>query len=362
MNQEIKNIEEQPWIQQAMSALTGKWAQRIILWASLLFLVVLLDRQGNATVTPHTILNGICVLLLYWLMVLINYKYLFPRLLDQKQFLLFIFFLAMIAFVLAPIRLFLTNGIMKLFAPPQNAIRDAQELNMAFFAFVLVGLISTIVKIITDWLVYTRERAELERRNMQSELMYLKSQINPHFLFNTLNSLYALTLRKSDKAPEIVIGLSEIMRYMLYECNERYVKLSKEISYLNNYIKLEQLRHGEHATIIYSQSGELENKMIAPMLMIPFVENAFKHGISNAIDTAYVHINVAVDGDDMEMQVKNSIIPKNLRQKSVKKSGGIGLKNVQRRLDLLYLNKYKLDIDSTENEYIVNLNLNLKII
>src|SRR5690606_19817355 len=116
---------------------------------------------------------------------------------------------------------------------------------------------------------HQREKKELEKQTMQSELRFLKSQINPHFLFNTLNNLYALTLKKSEKAPEIVLKLSEMMRYMLYECNEKYVPLSKEVAYMQNYIELEKLRQGKGADMSFEIHGEIRDQKITPLLLVP---------------------------------------------------------------------------------------------
>ena len=121
-----------------------------------------------------------------------------------------------------------------------------------------------------DWARQLRERQVLQTQTMQSELRFLKSQINPHFLFNTLNNLYALTLKKSDKAPEIVIKLSEMMRYMLYDCNEKRVPLSKEVKYIKNYLDLEGLRQGKNVTINFETEGSITDQKIAPLLFIPF--------------------------------------------------------------------------------------------
>jgi len=157
-----------------------------------------------------------------------------------------------------------------------------------------------------DWLESQREKKELQSQTLQSELKFLKSQINPHFLFNTLNSLYALTLKKSDQAPEIVLKLSEMMRYMLYECNEREVPLSKEINYLKNYLELEKIRQGKKMEINFAMDGEVGHQKIAPLMFIPFVENSFKHGISNQISAGYVNILLEINQNEVTVTIENS--------------------------------------------------------
>ena len=151
---------------------------------------------------------------------------------------------------------------------------------------------STVVKITVDWYTNIREKQELVTETMQSELRFLKSQINPHFLFNTLNSLYALTLKKSDIAPDIVLKLSEMMRYMLYECNEKWVPLGKELNYVANYLEMERIRQGSRVDISYEINGLVSDQKIAPLMFIPFIENCFKHGLGSQISKGYVNINL----------------------------------------------------------------------
>ena len=203
-----------------------------------------------------------------------------------------------------------------------------------------------------------KEKQELETQTMQSELRFLKSQINPHFLFNTLNNLYALTLKKSDQAPEIVLKLSEMMRYMLYECNEKRVPLSKEVNYIQNYLDLERLRHGQKVDIRFEVEGQIGEQKIAPLMFIPFLENSFKHGLNNHITKGFVLIRMQVESNTVYFFIENSK-PDVLPPRDLRRSGGIGLVNVHRRLNLLYPENYALDIDDNPNSYVVNLKINL---
>ncbi|MEL7123631.1 MAG: histidine kinase, partial [Bacteroidota bacterium] len=235
-----------------------------------------------------------------------------------------------------------------------------QNLNWYFIVIFFIVGASTIYKIITDWAKQLRERQQLQTQTMQSELRFLKSQINPHFLFNTLNNLYALTLKKDERAPEIVIKLSEMMRYMLYECNEKRVLLSKEINYLKNYLDLEKLRQGKHVKISFHCQGDAGTKEIAPLMFIPFLENSFKHGLSHQINEGFVNIILSIDGKTVDFYIENSkpeTPPMTIMSK--KKSGGIGLVNVQRRLNLLYPDQYELKIHDNPKSYAVNLSIDL---
>jgi LytS/YehU family sensor histidine kinase len=181
---------------------------------------------------------------------------------------------------------------------------------------------STVIKIISDWQRHQRDRKDLETQRMQSEIKFLKSQINPHFLFNTLNSLYALTLKKSDKAPEIVIKLSEMMRYMLYESNERRVPLQKEVNYIQNYLAL-SLRQSGHADIQFKVEGQITDQTIAPLIFIPFLENSFKHGLNHQISEGYVHVTMKVLDNKLLLRILNE--SGSIATAFRKTSGGIGL-------------------------------------
>jgi two-component system LytT family sensor kinase len=213
--------------------------------------------------------------------------------------------------------------------------------------------LSTVLKFIRDWFLNEKIKSNLENEKLVSELAFLKSQINPHFLFNSLNNIYSLAYQKSAKTPEAVLKLSEIMRYMLYESNESKVSLDEEIRYLENYIELQKLRFKDKAHISFEIDGSTENLKITPLVLISFVENAFKHGI--ATDKEHpITIILNVTSDKLFFKVTNK---KNNQNKD--ETGGIGLQNVKRRLDLLYKGNYRLHIEDTETIYNCELYLNL---
>lgn len=291
----------------------------------------------------------------YAIIVYFNIYYIFPLYLKKKKMAMHLVMLLITSAVLTPLR-----TLVLFFISPTNSLKliFIEDQYISFLSTFLVGAASSIYYILSDWINSQTEKQELANQTLQSELKFLKSQINPHFLFNTLNSLYALTLKKSDLAPEIVLKLSEMMRYMLYECNEKSVPLEKEVNYLINYLDLEKLRHGKKININYNQSGEIKNQQIAPLLFIPFIENCFKHGVSNQIASAFVNIDVAIQKDKVDVTIENSkhaVMP----GVHTKKSGGIGLVNVKRRLDLLYTDNYSLDVSDSPTTYKVELKLNL---
>ncbi|WP_428667643.1 sensor histidine kinase [Runella sp.] len=210
-------------------------------------------------------------------------------------------------------------------------------------------LISFVFKAIDEFFI----RQQVTQEKQAAELAFLKSQINPHFLFNTLNNIYSLVYKKADTAPDAVMKLSEMMRYMLYESNEEKVDLNKEIKYLQNFTALQRLRYHGPQFIDFDILGQVEGLRIAPLLLIAFVENAFKHG--EVSDAQFpLSIVIMVNQQNLHLEVRN----RKSRQNKAEE-GGIGLQNVKRRLDLLYKDRYSLDIEDALDHYRCELNLML---
>ena len=228
-----------------------------------------------------------------------------------------------------------------------------------FGAFTNIYLVVAVVSVIKLFKISQQQQEnarELDRQKVEAEIKFLKSQVHPHFLFNTLNNLYALTLDKSDKAPEIVLKLSELLNYMLYECNEPYVLITKEVQLINNYLSLERIRYGDHLEVEFQVTGEIAGKRLAPMLLLPFVENAFKHGVSKLRKNAHVRIALDINGDNLIFSVRNSrsLLPGDDISGYTE---GIGLKNVQRRLELMYPDNHQLGIEQTEDDFSIHLKI-----
>jgi len=286
--------------------------------------------------------------------VYFNLNYLFPNYLDEKRYGLYGMFFILAAAVATPLRSLVLYWLYAGSPVIQQNLYAVQS--NIFLSHLAVGAGSTMLQIAADWTRSSRERQALQARNLQSELRFLRSQVNPHFLFNTLNSLYALTLKKSDRAPETVLKLSDMMRYMLYDSNARIVPLSKEVDYVRNYLDLEQLRYGEQADIKFDVEGEIEDQQIAPMLFITFVENAFKHGMAKVIEGGFVHILLLIEGNEIRFHIENSMPDIVMNDDH---PGGIGLVNVQRRLDLLYDQRFELHSLEADSTYSVDLYMNL---
>ena len=210
---------------------------------------------------------------------------------------------------------------------------------------IYVASLPTILKLIQRQIQQEKHTRQITEEKLNAELQLLKSQLQPHFLFNTLNNLYGMVLTKDEASPQVVIRLSEIMSYMLYESDHTHISLEKEIKHLNNYIALEKIRHHDRLDLTFEISGPLEGKRIAPLLMLPFVENAFKHGVEQSETSAWICINIWINENTMEFMVENSIPEiKENDTDATKMLGGIGLENVKKRLTLLYPNQHRLII------------------
>jgi len=304
-----------------------------------------------------TLIKELINVIFYAAVVYINLFILIPKYLKQKSIWIYLLSILIAVLLITPIKTLVYFFIYSSYPDVQVYFINRQW--YIFFSSILIIIGSTGFKIFNDFAFHQRERQELQKRTLESELNFLKSQINPHFLFNTLNNLYALTLKKSDDAPEIVLKLSEMMRYMLYECNERRVSLVKEINYLKNYLDLELIRQGELVEIEFNLEGKIDHQKVAPLVFIPFVENCFKHGLKNEIGKGYVKINMKVSDDAVDMEIKNSKTTSLPSQPGKGRSGGIGLVNVKKRLKLHYGKSYNLDITDNPNDFIVQLYIQL---
>lgn len=222
-----------------------------------------------------------------------------------------------------------------------------------FFIVIFVAMLRFAI----EWLEFEAKKNEVENEKLTAELNFLKAQINPHFLFNTLNNLYYLAYSKSENTTEVIAKLSQMMRYMIYETNHQKVLLNKEIEYMQNYISLERLRLNDQIPIKFEVAGNTENVWITPLIFITFLENAFKHGVNNSNPKAWVNIAISLRDHECIYTVENS---RSAEQKNGSEKSGIGLINVKRRLELSYPGKYTLVTEDTREKYVVKLNLSIR--
>ena len=211
---------------------------------------------------------------------------------------------------------------------------------------------STVLQFMRDLYKNERKLREIENEKSNAEKRMLQAQVNPHFFFNTLNTLYALTLTGSKRSSAFVLRLSDLMHYMLYVANAEKVSLNEEIAYLKNFADIEQMRYSERLELSFQFSGDIEGKMIAPLLLLTFIENAFKHGVEN--DKGWITVDITVADKTLFLKVENSYTVK-----TNPFSGGLGLANVKKRLELLYPGAYELHLIQQDETYLADLKLNL---
>lgn len=220
-----------------------------------------------------------------------------------------------------------------------------------------VGGIAATIKLMKYWYVKEQRNLQLQKENIAAQLQLLKAQVHPHFLFNTLNNIYSYTQNTSSKASKLITDLSSMLRFILYECNQPSVALSKELKMIQDYMSLEKVRYGNKLELHVNVPSDTTGLQIAPLLLLPLVENCFKHGTSNMLEQPWISLSVSLKGNQMHMKLLNG---KADSPQERKKTSGIGIANVQKRLALLYPGKHELTITNDEDVFILNLKIELE--
>lgn len=254
-------------------------------------------------------------------------------------------------FILLPLRV-----------PPEmlDKVRSDSSQVFRIAGFLLMNMMAMFalpIKLFKQWIIKQEMASRLEKEKINAELQLLKAQLHPHFLFNTLNNLYLLVHEKSEKAPKMLLRLSGLLSYVLYECKVDEVLLSKEISVMKDYVALEQERYGDRLDISLDFSGDIEGKTIVPLLFQPFIENAFKHGTSEQLGKVWMSIDLSVLKNQLYFKLINSFDNNNI---SCQKDDRIGINNVRKRLELLYPKKFELQHGVEEDVYIVSMSIELQ--
>lgn len=328
--------------------------------ALLSFIFYLYNEQINSILIEKAIITNLG----FAFAVYVNIYVLIPNFLKLKSYIFYIFWLIvlltasslLIQFLfIYPFHQFLqiTDGF-KTFNP---------NLHSAYFFSTLVYVgITSLLKFIKEWLSMqdlNLKLAKIEQQKLEAELNTLKGQLNPHFLFNSLNNIYSLALVKSDIVPELILKLSDLMRHIIYESKEKYISLEKEIDFVNNFVALQKIRTSEKTKINYEIFGEIPSAKIAPLLFEPFIDNAFKHGLPGTENSDFINIKFNFkQPENLYFEIEN-----NFEETTIwnKKHSGIGIENVKQRLKLLYGKKeYDLNIYKTAYTHKVSLKLKLK--
>lgn len=331
--------------------------QHILFWliSLVLFTVVLIYLRGDFHLynIDLRIASSILVTILFLaISVYINLLWLIPVFFNRRKFLHFSFL------ELGNIILFiLLNFFVSYFMEGGNHPNILSEVIAEFILVLLFLIVSTLLKVMRDSITLQDvelRMKEVEKQKVEAELRALKSQVNPHFFFNTLNSLYSLSLDKSDKAPELILKLSDLMRYVIYESKDDLVAIDKQLEFLQSYVYLERLRSPEYLRIDFFIHGNHFDLEVAPLLFIAFIENAFKHGSKDKELMPFIEINLDLTKENQVVfVVENSIDPGYIS----KTKGGVGLDNVKKQLELLYSGKNTITVNESKTRYRVELTL-----
>ena len=291
--------------------------------------------------------------------VYINIELLLPTLGNSKRILFYLLSLITIIILFAWINYnFFDKWSAKVF--PDYFFISYFTFREVILFFIVYTIITMLLKLSKSWFVVSQLQKELlekEKQKTEVELKALKAQINPHFFFNTLNSIYSMALDKDDRLPNTVLQLSDLMRYFLYKSKDNFIPLEKELTVVNDYIALQKLRSGAQLNIGTKMSGEINDQQIAPLLLITFLENAFKHGAKGSSENTFIRLDIKVERNKLNFVVENN---KGLID-DVNTDGynGLGLENVKRQLELLYPGKHLLHIKDQPDRFSVELQLNL---
>ena len=334
---------------------------QVALWLGIRFIISLNQNATNDILTENLLAFAFQVLLIGGLVY-----YAAPKFLFKRKFVLFSItsIIAIVIFSSILSNLFVPIEAQELLPPPEFSppiefspppLRNAPP---RFLIHSLMLTISYVLAIIIEGFIFLKAREEetilSNNANLQNELKLLKLQINPHFLFNSLNNIYTLAGIDSNKTQKSIINLSNMLRYVLYDCDQETVLLKKEIEYIENYLKLFALKSSKTYPISTEFNIVNNSITIAPMLIIPFIENALKHSNINSLDGSFIDIKINADANEINFEVENSIPKTKITKDEV---GGIGLENVKKRLTILYPNKHRLIVSENKNSFYVKLNL-----
>ncbi|WP_083927721.1 sensor histidine kinase [Niabella aurantiaca] len=292
-------------------------------------------------------------ILLLMAIAYLNLHYFLPRYLMKKRYGAYIAALLLSVAGYLTIQSLFDHFLYGYVIGPMRNSTLAETLSYNFFSTLWYLGLMLALKLSIDWYGQQLLIQQIRVEKLNAEVDFLRAQVNPHFLFNALNTLYALTLKKSDEAPEVVLKLSELMEYMLYESNEECIPLKKELAYLQNYIELERLRSDRQADIRITVNGAADQCLLPPFLILPLLENAIKHGLGTAGNKAFLHLHINT-GTVLDLRLANS-----RSDAAATRKGGIGLQNLKKRLELLYPGRHELRTAEPPGAYIVTLKIRL---
>lgn len=335
------------------------WLIHVSAWLLLFLSPVFFKGRSSEPIEFHDYwrfaLNAVGIIIVFY----INYYWLVKRFLFTKQMWQYIGS----NFILFAMIIVGTHFLMELIPPPADAHPRGPKhesffvwfIVFDFIKYIFITAMSVAFKMTSSWYKAEAERKELEKMRTEAELQNLKSQLNPHFLFNTLNNIYSLIAISSDRAQEAVHELSRLLRYILYDSSHPLVTVEKDLTFVRNYIELMRIRLPKHAELKTDVQILSPDTLIAPLLFISLIENAFKHGVSNN-KPSFIELIITAESDKISCIIRNSFFPKDDQDKS---GSGIGIANLQKRLELLYPQKYVLTCQLKGEIFVSELVINL---
>ncbi|MCW3804936.1 sensor histidine kinase [Plebeiibacterium marinum] len=362
-NKNIKSIGRQ-MLADGIAVLSAFPIWEIIYWiiASLFMFFVFSNRHYDIQIRTNV---SILLLLISFASARIINKVLIPKFLFKGKtglFIYSIFFLIIISSWLISIALFLITFYSNI-AFENTILPSREDVIILLTGTYIIALVSSMFYFTRESyqskeekLIIEKEKNQLELKFKEVQLQLLKEQIHPHFIFNMMNNLYALVNVSTALSREVIVRLSDLLEYMLYKCNTEKVALSKEIEFINNYIELEKIRHDDSFNVRTDFPEDLTGIKIAPLVLFPFVENAFKHGLKQT-NNDFITMQLMVTATKIQFNINNYIHNIKVSEAKTKKSNGLGLKNVRERLELLYLNRYDLQISTNNNIFDVKLKI-----
>lgn len=330
------------------------WLIHIIPWGILLgFPFLMAGRDASEAVPLHRYLSFLTMFASFIVMFYVNYLFLINRFLFNKQTVKYLLSNLLLIVVLIAIVHFIQEQIPLPIDRPPHKFDPHWTQVLGFFlalssVYVLVGALSVAFKMTSSWYMAEAERKDLEQSRSEAELQNLKSQLNPHFLFNTLNNIYSLIAFSPEKAQKVVHDLSRLLRYVMYESSQPFVLLEKDLDFVRNYVELMHIRLPEYVELKTEIDTAVPGTMIAPLLFISLIENAFKHGVSNN-KPSFIHIKIYQEKNQVTCLILNSDYHKDVEQD--KSGSGIGLINLQKRLSLLYPEQYLYEYGHKDGNY-----------
>jgi len=335
------------------------WMASVLLWA-------IVGNFGKPN-SIEPLVNKLCYLPSQLLATYLLIYYQLPKLAFKKKYVAFLLSLVASTYVTSVIARFFKVYVYETILindqakdPILDILTDIPPLLFQYLLWVyLFPFFTVLVKLTKDHFDQKQKMERLKKDKANAELGFLKAQLHPHFLFNTLNNLYTLTLYKSDKAPDIVLKLAQILDYTLHQDKNKGIAIEKEVELIQNYIDLELLRYGDRLDFVFSKNIPNQAATIAPLVLLSIVENAFKHGASGDHGRPKIHIDLKVQKDHLAFEVFNSK-PRIAQADKTNFKKGIGMNNVKRQLDLIYPNQHTFDVEETPDTYKVILEINLQ--